>query len=760
MNGQLSPAEERERQRRRSRRERILIPAVLLLVAGLTFLEIKVIDLGVELPVANSILVFSLININAILLLLLLFLIARNIVNLLFERRSRVMGARLKTKLVVAFLTLSLVPTGVLFFVTLQFISTSIEYWFNIQLDKSLRDSLHVGRLYYQTSTQEAVSFGQGLAQQIRDRNLLLPERSRMLATFVQFKRAEYRLSSLRVILPDHRTLAEAEEPEDVLAPFRGPAEEAISSAIKKGEPRTEIHSSALGDYVSATVPIVEPKNKRVLAAVVLSRLTQAGLLDKLEAIARGLEGYQQLKMVKGPIKLSHYITLSIVTLLILFGATWFGFRLARTMTVPLQDLAEGTQRIAAGDYNFTIDAKPDDEIGTLIESFNRMTVDLKTSKEELERTNLELLRTNREIEQRRRYMEIVLTNIAAGVISLNAEGVVTTINKSAEQIMGLQAHQVLGRRLRDLMDEDRLKLFESLSAEVDKSGRLERHFRLPVGDQTVSLLLRLANLRDEEDRHLGLVLVIEDLTQIEKAQRMAAWREVARRIAHEVKNPLTPIKLSAQRLQRRFADEVEQREVFEQGVSTIIQQTDTLKSLVDEFSSFARMPAINVALADLNQVLEQVLVFYREAHKQVVFDLVQKTPPPRFYFDADQIKRVLINLLDNALAAVEGQDGGRITVRSHYLAELETARIEVADNGAGIRAEDKQRLFEPYFSTKKQGTGLGLAIVSTIVQDHNGYIRVQDNAPRGTKFIIELPVRGWSTSVEVREHGPNSSGG
>jgi len=737
----------------RRRRERISILVLILVVAAVTVIETQVVDLGMELPVANSILVFALININALLILVLIFLIARNIVYLVMERRSKVMGASLKTKLVVAFMALSLIPTGVLFFVTIQFINTSMEYWFDISLERSLKDSLQVGRLYYQTSTQSALGYNQTLTDQIRRQGLLAPDKSERLKRFVETKRKEYQLTSLKIYSPQTELLADASEPKEILAAFTSPDRDLITEVMSKGEPLAEITASPLGDYLSAVTPILtEGDPGEVVGAVALARLTPAGLMDKLNAIARGLEDYTQLDILRGPIKLSHYVTLSLVSLVIIFAATWFGFRLARGITVPLQNLAEGTQRIAAGDYNFAIEARPSDEIGTLIDSFNQMTLDLKGSKEELERTNQELIRTNEEIERRRRYMETVLANIAAGVVSTDAGGTITTINRSAEEILGLEANQALGRPLSEILDEDQRRSFEGLSQAVEAapSGQAKRQIRLAGKERTVSLLVRLTTLADDRKRNLGSVVVIEDMTELEKAQRMAAWREVARRIAHEIKNPLTPIKLSAQRLERRFGEEIKERQIFQQAVGTIIQEVDALKTLVDEFSSFARMPAANPDLGDINQIAAETVRLFQEAHKTCAFELVVKNPPPPFYFDADQMKRVFFNLLDNAVAAVGGESEGRISVRINYLSDLDTVRLEVADSGSGINPEARERLFEPYFSTKKQGSGLGLAIVSTIIQDHNGYIRVQDNAPRGTKFIIELPVSGWSGKAEV----------
>jgi two-component system nitrogen regulation sensor histidine kinase NtrY len=254
--------------------------------------------------------------------------------------------------------------------------------------------------------------------------------------------------------------------------------------------------------------------------------------------------------------------------------------------------------------------------------------------------------------------------------------------------------------------------------------------------------LVSLNVLRDDRGRYLGLVAVFEDLSEIEKAQRMAAWREVARRIAHEVKNPLTPIQLSAQRLKKRYGEmlDSEDAEIFSECTGMIITQVEELKRLVNEFSNFARLPGANPAPSDISNIINEALSLYREAHKDVRFVFNDAEDVPVFNLDGEQIRRVMINLFDNAIEATEGK--GEVVVELHYDGVLKMVRIEVIDNGRGISPENKARLFEPYFSTKKQGTGLGLAIVSTIISDHNGFIRVKDNKPKGTKFIIELPAR------------------
>ena len=370
--------------------------------------------------------------------------------------------------------------------------------------------------------------------------------------------------------------------------------------------------------------------------------------------------------------------------------------------------------------------------------------MDLKTSKNQLEEANRELIKGNVELEQRRLYMEIVLANVAAGVISADARGRILTINKSAERMLEIEAVRIIGRHYKEVLSGEYVKIIDRFLEDVNlfRKGFLKKQIRFSLENKTLPLLVSLNVLRDDQNNYLGLVAVFEDLSEIEKAQRVAAWREVARRIAHEVKNPLTPIQLSAQRLRKRYGEKLgkEEGKVFQECTQMIIRQVEELKRLVNEFSTFARMPASNPSPAKLSEIINEALSLFKEAHKDIKILFNDSKDVPIFNLDREQIKRVMINLLDNAIAAIDGN--GRIVIDLSYDKVLQMVRIEIADNGKGISPDHKMRLFEPYFSTKKQGTGLGLAIVSTVITDHNGFIRVQDNKPSGTKFIIELPVR------------------
>lgn len=740
--------QQRAKEQRRRRREWIIIAVTLVAVAAITYLETQVVDLGADLPLGSSILVFALININTLLLLLLIFLVFRNLVKLIMERRRGVMGSRLRTSMVLAFVTLSLVPTILMFFAAFQFVGTSIEFWFSAQVERSLFDALEVAEAYNKQVADSAGHHAHQISEAIEKRRTILFKRGKALTTYLERNRSRYELAAVRVYSADLVDLGYATQSGTHISHLEWLPLELVSQVISSGQPLHQPQAAPTGDYTAAIHPITRTMagKPKVIGAAVVFRLLPPGSLARIEGIKAGLESYRQLLVVKNPIKTNQYITLSLVALLIVFAATWFGFHLAKTITVPLIELAEGTSRIAQGDYDFFIDLEGHDEIGTLVNAFNRMTADLKTSRARLEEAHTEMRRTNLELEQRRRYMEIVLNNVAAGVIAADAKGVITTLNPSAERMLRAQAGSVLGRHWHELLAGEERELVDSLLSGLIPGGRstVDRQVRLNMGGETLSLMVHLGFLRDERSRDLGIVVVFEDLTELEKAQRMAAWREVARRIAHEVKNPLTPIKLSAQRLIRRYGSKLpDDGAVFDECTHTIIDQVEQLRELVSEFSNFARLPMAKLAPADLVKITGEALGLYRGGHPDISFELEVEGEIPVFDFDAEQMNRVLINLLDNAVTAVDGVDQpGQVVLRLYYDDIVNILRMELEDNGPGVSPGDKLHLFEPYFSTKKTGTGLGLAIVSTIISDHNGYIRVQDNEMGGTRIVVELPVR------------------
>jgi two-component system nitrogen regulation sensor histidine kinase NtrY len=728
-------------ERRRRKRELVISVAIVVLVSLMTYAENRILHFGGDFPVSNTILMFILININLLLLLLLIFLVFRNLVKLLYDRRRNVMGSKLRTKLVAAFVTLTLLPCIILFFFSIHFITTSFEFWFDVPVEQALEHSLVVGRSVYDYAEDTHRFFLERIAYQIRTKRLLASGRKEALLRYVQIAQRAFHLDAVEVYSSHSERLALSVDDAIGEEALKTVSANNLQKDLAPGGIRSFTQEGGGTELLRtvSTVPFGVNRNQAE-GFIVLSFRVPPDLSAYTESISRGFEQYQQIKLLKRPIQVTYYITLSIVGLLVVFCAIWFGFFLAKSITGPIQELAEGTRRVAEGNLDVTIRQLADDEIGSLVQSFNRMTRDLRQNREQLELSARILKQQNLEIEERRRYIEIVLKNVSTGVITLDAEGVVTTINTSAQKMLQLASSDVLHQSYRRLLNGQHLDLAQEVVERLQSSDEdtVEMSLRLTVAGRPRSFLVQVSALREDAGRSVGMVMVFDDLTDLEKAQRMAAWREVARRIAHEVKNPLTPIILSAQRIKRKYSQRIGEP-VFDECTQMIIDQVELIRNLVNEFSTFARFPTADPAPCQLAPVVEETLALFREGHPRVSLETSLEEPLPDLHLDRRQIKQALINLVDNAIAAM--REEGVLRIGATHDPHLARVRLEIADDGPGISDAVKTRLFEPYFSTKKSGMGLGLTIVNTIIEDHKGTIAVQDNHPRGTTFVIELPV-------------------
>ncbi|MET0152053.1 MAG: ATP-binding protein [Candidatus Binatia bacterium] len=720
-----------------SRRDAWLVAVVALGVFLFAVFEARLPQFSSAQSLMNHLTFFLLINLNVLLLVVFVFLVGRNLVKLTLERRRRILGSHLRTRLVVAFVGLSLFPAVLLFIASTSFMDNSIEKWFDVQVEQSLEGSHDVVQAFYRETASSMRARSREIAAAIAGRGLMAPARRAELKRFLEARRVDRDLGAVQVYSPRRELLAVA---------FSSAAASGISVApdaesferLGAREDFTRIEPLGDGDVVRGASPIVD--HDKVIGAVVVDQYVSTSLSQRSEAIERAFREYKELKILKQPIKNTYLLTLTLITLVVVFAATWYGLSLAKGITVPIQQLAEGTREVAHGNWDVRIEGAGEDEIGTLVSAFNQMTGDLK--------------KFNAELEERRRHMETVLGNIRAGVVAVAPNGAITTWNAAAERLLDIPARQARGRPAAEVLSGAALEPVREMLSVLLATGATqgERQVEVVHAEQAFTLLAAAAPLRDpasRADEPPGAVLFFEDITQILKIQRMEAWREVAQRIAHEIKNPLTPIQLSAQRLQKRYAH-VLRDDIFEECTRTIVKQVEDLKALVNEFSTFARLPAGSHRPEDLNGLVEEAVVLFREGHRKIRFDVRTDPTVPPLMLDREGIKRALINLLDNAVAACGNghAQGGRIEIATSYLASLGLVRLELADNGSGMTPEVKARLFEPYFSTKKEGTGLGLAIVSAIFSNHRAFIRVRDNEPKGSRFIVEFPVKG-----EVR-HG------
>jgi two-component system nitrogen regulation sensor histidine kinase NtrY len=735
----LSPNEIRKR-----KRESFIIAISLIFIVALTWTEIHLARLRAAVQLGNKIIIFGLINIIILLIILLIYLVFRNIAKLLLERRQNVAGAKLRTKLVLAFVGLSLVPTMLLFFVSAGFIDNNINNWFNKQMEASHEESLEVAQTYYKNSAANALYYGRQISSFIKEQKLINEQNLPQLKALIRQKQLEYNLGVVEIYSSQREELVRATNEKIPLGEFTNPSSDDINLGLQ-GKEITKVNSIGKAELIRGIVPIHSNWDpKEIVGVVVVNYYVPYSLVNKMKEISASYHEFRQQKILKNPIITAYILTLFLITLVIILLAVGFGVYLAKSLTIPIQELAEATRQIADGNLDINLGEKGVDEIGMLVSSFNKMTEDLRRHQHILNRTNEELTRSNLELDQRRLYMETVLKNVTAGVISVDKEGILTTVNKSAERLLNINNRDVLGRHFREVLRPAQLDIVNGILRDIilGKQDTISKQVTIPTQETKLTLQVNLSLLKDENDEFMGTVVVFDDLTHLIKAQRMAAWREVARRIAHEIKNPLTPIQLSAQRLRKRYLTRFnEDEKVFDECTKMIIKSVDEIKTLVDEFSNFARMPAIQPAVSNLNDVIREAITLYQEAHRNIGFSFRPDDSVPLFPLDRDQIKRVLINLLDNAVAAI-GEEGN-IDIESGFDQDLKMATFIVADTGLGIPPEDRSRLFEPYFSTKKTGTGLGLAIVNSIISDHHGFIRVKDNIPKGTKFIVELPVSG-----------------
>lgn len=707
----------------------------------LTVIQSLVHELKNPSDIHDNIRLYLLLNVNLLIVLGLIILVVRNLIKLYIERRRNVLGTRFRSKLIFVFILISLIPTTLLFLVSSNVISTTIDNWFNTQNEESLKTSLEVAQTYYELTLGNAFDSVKSLSRIIADQNLLEQDKMWLLEELIRKRQRDARVGVVRIVAADGKEVIDLANPRIRQSRFIAPVDNLIKKGMKGGN-FSFVRMVDEGDLIDGVVPILSGPNRDQVEGVILfNYFDSRKITAKINDIKYAYEEYTRRKIFKNPLKTTYLMVDLVATLLILFAMIWFGIQLAKGITVPFQRLVQGTQEVAAGNLDYKVKVKADDEINILVDSFNQMTDDLKSGKIELEKANISLKKTNIELDQRRAYMETVLENIATGVLSIDSDGRINTINKAGASMLDLDRVKIKKRHYQEVFTGF-LNPLEALIKEMEDAPRsqIRRSLTLLRPDQTMTILASISPILDISRVRQGMVLVFDDMTQLIKAQKATAWKEVARRIAHEVKNPLTPIQLNIQRLRKKFQNRSPDLDkVFDESTKTIISEVKTLKNLVNEFSRFARMPQVKLKPSNLNKIIESAVALYAGHPNQIKIITKLDSEVPVINLDADQIKRVFINLIDNAAVASNG--GQKVWITTSYDSQFQLVTIEMADEGCGIPSEDKSKLFLPYFSTRKSGTGLGLAIVSEIISDHKGYIRVQNNHPQGTIFTIEIPV-------------------
>jgi two-component system nitrogen regulation sensor histidine kinase NtrY len=685
-----------------------------------------------------SVFLYGLTVLNLTLLLVLVFVLGRNLIRVLMERRRGQLGARFRLRLLLVFLLMAIVPSGLLIVVGSDLIQQTIDRWFSVDVERLLSSSRALEQHVRTAAADRSRGLARALAREVALRRLLDQGQGRLRRT-VETRVRELGIDMANVVTPAGELVA-------VIGAGLPPAAydrasgEALAEATLAGHEAQAAHPYGAGELVRVAVPVSNAEG-RVAGAVIVSTFVPGEVAAQGREVRERYEKFRRTHAEKEPIKAVYLSFYLFWALLILFGAVWVSLYLARRITTPLRLVALGAERIAAGERGVRVDfPSGDDEFTALIASFNRMSERLARSEEEVESGRLGLERKNRELEERRRLMETVLETVGTGVLVVDAEGTVTAANAAACRLLDLDAALVGGPVTRALTGPgkaDVLSLVQRLLS--GRTSRQEREVQVPGRGRDRQLAVTVVPLPGVPGAPPGAVVVLDDLTPLMRAQKVAAWGEVARKLAHEIKNPLTPIQLSAQRIRKaQIKASPDLGRVVAECTDAIVQEVEALKNLVDEFAQFARLPAPNLVSTSLHEVIEQALSLYDGLFSTVRIERRLAADVPSLRLDPDQMKRVLINLVDNAIEATERR--GTVVISTEFDTRAGRVRLGVADDGPGIAPEDRDRLFVPHFSTKKRGSGLGLAIVSRIVQEHQGRISVEEIAPHGARFVLEFP--------------------
>lgn len=686
----------------------------------------------------NNILVFVLVNLYVMALLVFGFMVGRNVLKLIFERRRGILGAKLRSRLMVAFVLITAVPITLTFIVSSGLINQVTEGWFSNDVETAVSSAVTIARQHLNT-VKGSVRTAAVRARAALNLDAAVPaEQLKTRHARLEDIRQRNDLFSVRVVDSAGVNVVDATHPAAEVESFQEPPldHDALRRSLR-GEVVVRVEERGASQFVRCYFAVGE-------WIIVTAHRMDPEIVQAQRAVSESFSEYEQLKSLKHPLKANLVLLLALFNLLTIFGAIWVAFFISKQITGPIQRLAEGTRSVAKGNYDFTLESMGDDEIGFLVESFNQMLRDLRASRDEAERRGV--------------LIEAILANLAVGVVALDKEKRVTTVNTAAAAMLqidhvNLTPHIPLDQLLHGDHFEPLAPLLLSLNPTSQEAPPVvgEVELTIPCGGRELLVVCTAGRIVSSSGEFLGFVLLFDDITDLSRAQHLAAWRDVARRIAHEIKNPLTPIQLSAQRLQKLLGG-TESSDAVAECTQTIVDHVAIIKRLANEFSEYGRMPTAQFVPTDLEALITSTVGTFEKDYPGITFTLAIEGKVPQILLDPQQIRGVVINLLNNAVAAVTlgRSDGSAGVVRVGVSFDRRNRRavLEVCDNGPGVAAADKSRIFQPYFTTKKGGTGLGLAIVSSVLSDHQGDIRVFDNQPRGSRFIVSLPQYPQASTV------------
>jgi two-component system nitrogen regulation sensor histidine kinase NtrY len=736
------------RENRIRRRRRILLwvlgATVLLLLAIIVSQQLWLWTVVRPDTPADALVLYALSTLNFVAFVVFLFIFVRNLLKLRRERRERQLGSKVKTRLLVYFISISFLPITAMAFFSYLFLNRSLEKWFNPFPDEIVQQATEVKRLTLSSQDQTLRDTASLLVMLLNGQT---PDER--LATMDQIVNSG-QLVGIEIVRNDGSVETQSR------APLSASDAEQLDKLFGEARKFRGPSNSSLVDGKEFDALAV-PLNQSEMLIIAPQKRASNDLTDLVTDSERG---YQNLVGQQRRVRLLGLSTLGLMTLILLFVSSWVAIYLARGIATPIKALAEASNEVARGNLAHRVTTTiADDELALLAESFNQMTAQLQENRSRIEAGASELRDMNMALRERRNYIETVLQSLSTGVVSIDENDCVTTLNASAARMLALGEKADDDPKLSGLICSEDWLVVERLLRRARRTGHATEQTQLESGGANGPLPVSLTAtaLRGSKGPRRGVVLVIEDLSELLSAQRAAAWSEVARRMAHEIKNPLTPIQLSAERIAKSYGratangngagehtDDKRVAAVISECTETITREVAGLKAMVDEFSRFARLPATRLDLANLNEVVTQAAGLYVDRLDGVVLMLDLDRELPASMLDVEQIKRVFVNLIDNAVQALASANGEmQITITTSHDAERSVLRAEVADTGHGIEPGDFRRLFEPYFSRRDSGTGLGLAIVQRIIMEHGGHIRAERNHPRGARFIIELPASG-----------------
>ena len=674
----------------------------------------------------------ALIILNAVGIAILALLTFIQVRRLFSAFRARTLGSRLTLRFIATFAVLTLVPLAMVYYFSVQFLSRSIDSWFDVRIEKALDDALLLGR-----STLEATKLEVIRQARIAGRRIELTTSSVQLYSLLDRIRETRGFDEMSLHSSTGRILASSSNLSISLVPD-APGEQVLGK-VRRDSLYAEFEPTDDGGLrLRVAVPVSGlsvSSPSRVLQILYPLPLRYSRLGESVESAS---SEYDRLKYLRGPLTLSFVLSLTLITLMTLLMALWASIYLAQRMLAPLRDLAEGTRAVSRGNYDTILPVDSADELGVLVDSFNRMT-------QEISRAQQNALESQRRAESEHAYLDTVLTHLSAGVLSFNGAQQLRTCNTAAARILGSDLASSIGKPINQLAAglPGASALFDAIQQGMEK--------RVPEWQREVSIsghegrqILILSGTRvDSDELDTGHVVVFEDATELLKAQRDAAWGEVARRLAHEIKNPLTPIQLSAERIRNKYLStlDAEQREILDRSTRTIVQQVEAMKTMVNAFSEYARPAPLQRITTDLNQLITDTVELFRSGTTAVTLQVEPDSDLESIEIDPNSFRQVLNNLIINAQDAMAGNTG-TVIIRTEYDSGTDTVTLTVQDDGPGFDADKMDRIFEPYVSSKEKGTGLGLAICRRIVEEHGGTIRASNAQPVGAAVIISLPLR------------------